>query len=106
MIDPGVPKFWMLAVLAQAPRTPPSQVFMVVGLLIGAAVVLGLVILLVRRKMLGGESASAQQSGLMDQLRRLRDSGELTPEEYDAARKSMVSRMTGAPSKPAKGTDE
>lgn len=92
--------------LAQAPRTPPSKIFMVVGLLIGAAVVLGLVILLARRRLLGQESASAQQSGLMDQLRRLRDSGEITPEEFDSARKSMVARMTRDAPKPSNGGRE
>lgn len=92
--------------LAQSPRTSPSQIFFVVGLLIGAAVVLGLVILLVRRKMLGAESSNAHQAGLMDQLRHLRDSGEITPEEFDAARKSMVARMTKDSPKPPKPRGE
>lgn len=95
-----------LALLAQSPRTTPSQIFFVVGLLIGAAVVLGLVILLVRRKMLSNESTSAQQSGLMDQLRQLRDSGQISPEEYDAARKSMVARLAREAPKPPRPSDE
>ena len=95
-----------MEILAQTPRTSPSQIFFVVGLLIGAAVVLGLVILLVRRKMLGRESSSAEQVGLMDQLRRLRDSGEITPEEFDAARKSMVARMTQGTPKPPRSSGE
>ena len=98
--------FTPMEMLAQTPRTSPSQIFFVVGLLIGAAVVLGLVILLVRRKMLGVESSTADQAGLMDQLRHLRDSGEITPEEFDAARKSMVSRMTKDTPKPPKASSE
>lgn len=105
----SLPEFSMftpMEMLAQTPRTSPSQIFFVVGLLIGAAVVLGLVILLVRRKMLGVESSTADQAGLMDQLRHLRDSGEITPEEFDAARKSMVSRMTKDTPKPPKPSSE
>lgn len=106
MRQPGFAIFTPMEMLAQTPRTPPSQIFLVVGLLIGAAVVLGLVILLVRRKMLGSESSSAEQAGLMDQLRHLRDSGEITPEEFDAARKSMVARMTRDTPKPPKSSSE
>lgn len=106
MSHTGFAIFTPMELLAQTPRTSPSQIFFVVGLLIGAAVVLGLVILLVRRKMLGSESSSAEQAGLMDQLRHLRDSGEITPEEFDAARRSMVARMTRDTPKPPKSSSE
>lgn len=106
MSHPEFSMFTPMETLAQSARSSPSQIFFVVGLLIGAAVVLGLVILLVRRKMLGRESAGAEQAGLMDQLRHLRDSGEITPEEFDAARKSMVARMTRDTPKPPKSGRE
>ena len=106
MRHPGTAMYTPIEMLAQTARSSPSQIFFVVGLLIGAAVVLGLVILLVRRKMLGKESGGAEEAGLMDQLRHLRDSGEITPEEFYAARKSMVARMTRDTPKPPKSSSE
>ena len=62
--------------------------------LIVAAIVAGVVLMLVRRRLLSpGPDAGGE--GLMDSLRRARDAGEMTPEEYDAARRAIAARVAG-----------
>jgi len=47
-----------------------------------------------RAKVLGRDQA-ADQGGLLHELRQMRDRGELSPEEYDAARHAMATRAVG-----------
>lgn len=92
--------------LAQAAAGASSSfsVLLWVGVLVVLAVVGGVAVLAFRRKLLGPGSDTPPEEGLMDSLRRMRDSGQLTKEEFDAARKSMAmkaaARMSAAP--PAK----
>jgi hypothetical protein len=66
------------------------------GVAIGVIVVAGSALLVYRRKVLSDDSARDAQSGLMQQLRAMRDRGDLTHEEYDAAKRAMVARVSGA----------
>jgi hypothetical protein len=61
----------------------------VVGVLIAAVVVLGY-----RRRLLGPHSQE-NHAGLMDELREMRNRGELSEEEFAAAKRSMVARLSG-----------
>src|SRR5437868_15506231 len=76
-----------------------TPLLLVVGGLIVALMALGLVILLIRGRLLSKPS-SAGTPGLFDDLRAMRDSGRLTPEEYDAARRRLADRLGAAPSVP------
>lgn len=90
----------VIATLAQnMPRGKQSSttdVLVVVGALIVALVGLGLVIMFLRRRMLSPDSASWGQAGVMEELRRLRDSGELSPEEFEAVKGKIAGRVLGS----------
>lgn|GEM_PF-2041228 len=62
--------------------------------LIVAAIVAGVALLLVRRRILSSGPDSLGE-GLMESLRRARDAGEMTPDEYDAARRAIAARVAG-----------
>lgn len=69
-------------------------------ILIVAALVGGLVILAVRKKMLETPSSDIGSEGLFDALKRMRESGEITREEYDAARKRILERAMQGTARP------
>ena len=92
--------------LAQAGQSEAiGRILMWLGLMIGALVVLGVVLTALRRRLLA--PARAPEAGMFDQLRRMREEGRITPEEYDAIRQRMVSRLAGneGPSREGSGTD-
>lgn len=70
-----------------------------IGVLILAVVVLGIVVVLLRRRLLA-KDAAADHGGLLDGLRGMRDRGEISVEEYDAARRRMVAKLSGQPVAP------
>lgn len=72
-----------------APRVLAWVVVLIAMVLSGAVAVL-----LIRRRVLGGQSVSDGTEGLMQSLRRLRDEGRMTHEEYEAARRSMAKRVS------------
>lgn len=69
-------------------------------ILIVAALVGGLVILAVRKKMLETPSTDIGSEGLFDALKRMRESGEITREEYDAARKRILEKAMEGTARP------
>lgn len=71
-----------------------TRILIPVGGLIILTVLGGIAITVTRRRMFT-KSAAAEQSGILDDLRRMRDRGEITPEEFDAARKSIAARLAG-----------
>lgn len=71
-----------------------GPVLLQLGLLIVAVLVLGLVILAVRKAMFKEDDAGAGGS-LLDDLRGLRDSGEISEVEYDYLRKCIAARVAG-----------
>lgn len=62
--------------------------------LIVAAMVGGVVIMAVRRRMLSRDSGAADGS-LMDSLRRMRDRGEMSGEEYESTVRTIAKRAAG-----------
>lgn len=69
------------------------------GLII-VAIVGGIVIMAFRRSFLSKHSAEADES-LMGALRRMRDSGEISHEEYENSMRSMAHRVAARLGKPA-----
>lgn len=76
--------------------TSTTSVLIWVGALIVIAMVGGLVMLAVRRRMFSEPDAGAD-AGLMEQLRRMVERGEMTQDEYDLARRKIVERARGNP---------
>src|ERR1043165_4832409 len=76
-----------------------------IAVMMGAVTISAVVILLLRARVLG-KGAAQQDAGLMDDLREMRDSGELSVEEFDAAKKALRDRLaastSGPPPKPTK----
>jgi hypothetical protein len=83
-------------ILAQgvAPGGGPStsvDVLIWVGALIVAVLLLGIVILLLRKRLFVKDGEDA--TGMLDQLRAMHKRGEMSTEEYDAARKALTARV-------------
>ena len=73
------------------------------GGLIVVIVLAGLGVLYLRRNVLGHRGSAAAEEGLFDELRKMRDAGTLSREEYERAKRRMVAKVTGAtPARPAK----
>lgn len=66
-------------------------VVLIVLVLAGAVAVL-----LIRRRVLGSQGTGDGAESLMQSLRRLRDEGRMTHEEYEAARRSMAKRVSAS----------
>lgn len=86
----GVTVAWLAAV----PSPPPSRhrmgdIVVLVTILIGLAVVGGLLMLAVRRRLLSRER-SATHAGMAESLRDMHARGILSTEEYDRVRRSMA----------------
>jgi len=77
----------------QASSASSMSAVMWVGVLIVVAVVGGLAILYLRRRVLAEAGDADAQGGLMESLRAMRDSGEISQQEFDAARSSMLRRV-------------
>jgi len=89
----GTPDHDVLQVLAQAGGQRDISSFSLwLGVLIVGVVVAGVVLMWVRRRILSDPSGTDAGAGLMANLRRMRDSGEISTQEYDAARKAMATR--------------
>ena len=96
----------LVPILAQtAQRTPvkagaksfPTALIVGLGGIIVIVLLAGLAVMALRRRLLIRDSASATQGRLMDDLRAMRDRGEISPQEYDAARATMAARLAGKP---------
>jgi hypothetical protein len=80
---------------ASGPPKFPVDVLVWIGVLIVVAVVGGLVLVQVRKRVLGpGGKESA--SSAMEELRAMRASGAMSQAEYDATRKAMAKRFAGS----------
>jgi hypothetical protein len=81
--------------LAQATKPySPTPVLIWVGVLIACAVFGGMVVVVLRKKMLDKQSASDASRSLMEHLRDAHARGEISDAEYEQARKSMASRLS------------
>ena len=81
----------------------PALVMLAV--LLGLVILLGLVLAYARRRTLGRAQDRAG-AGLFEDLRKMRERGEISDEEYAAARKSVVDRLAGPKTTPESDSDE
>ena len=95
-----------LFTFAQA-STRTTDALLWIALIIVATIGGGFFILMMRRKLLAPEEHSSEaNAGIMDSLRSMRDRGELSQAEFEAARRSMIEKamsrksVPGAPGKP------
>ena len=83
-------------------RGNTGSIFVWVAVLIAVIMVGGLLLMWLRRRMFMGDYME-QAGGLMESLRKMRDTGQMSQEEYDAARKAMAARVANiglGPKKP------
>lgn len=105
------PTRWVWAVeivIAQSGRRgDPIDVVVTVGILVAVVVGAGVAIMAIRRRLLSKSGALEAAGSLLDSLRAMRDRGEMTDEEYEAARVAardrMAERLTGRPPGPGLG---
>jgi hypothetical protein len=83
----------MLWLAMANPDEARGRVVLLVGALIALCLIAGAAILIVRRKMFATDHAAADQGSLLDQLRGMRDRGEISPAEFDQAKAAMHAKM-------------
>ena len=71
-----------------------GTVLVTTGLLIGAVILGGLILMWLRRRMTT-ETRGGSDATVMESLREMRDSGAISAEEYEAARQGVIERMRG-----------
>lgn len=69
------------------------RLVILIGVFIVAVVTLGVVLLMVRRRMLAGDNELAGARSLLDQLREMRRKGEMSEEEYEATRRALATKL-------------
>jgi hypothetical protein len=85
--------------------SPPRQwtlqdsinLVILIALIIVGLLILGVVLITARRRLLSKDVQTVMGSAgsLLDELRRMRNRGQITAEEYDAARLAATSRVAG-----------
>jgi uncharacterized membrane protein len=79
--------------LTQPRSDSTAEILLWVGVLIGAILLLAVVIFAVRRRTLHRSDDAESDATVMESLRTMRDSGQMTNEEFDAARRAMVEKI-------------
>ncbi len=74
-----------------------ADVVLWVGVLIVILVLAGLGVVWMRRRLLSRQDDAGSQAMLMEDLRRMRDGGQISTEEFDAARRALTRRIAGEP---------
>ncbi|MEM9559630.1 MAG: SHOCT domain-containing protein [Planctomycetota bacterium] len=73
-----------------------GSIWLPLGLLIAAVMVGGFIVLALRRRFLNDSSGPAQTpGGLLDEMRRMHEAGELSDEEYDRVRRRLARKAAG-----------
>lgn len=80
-----------------------GQLWLGVGLMIALTIIAGLILMRYRRGVLQAQADSESGEGLLQMLRRARDRGEMTEEEFQAARRKLVGDLAAKIKTPAKG---
>ncbi|MFI4897361.1 MAG: SHOCT domain-containing protein [Phycisphaerales bacterium JB059] len=82
-------------VLAQARPAPPTELWLWVGALIVVSLVFGFVVMAMRRRLLGKTDEGVRPASLLEDLRAMRDRGEISQDEYDSTRATIAARAAG-----------
>jgi len=89
-----------LGVTTPGAKGDPIAVVITVGVLILVVVGAGLAVLYIRRRLLTKHDAASATSGFLDELRDMHKRGEVSDNEFQAARASLLARITGQPVPP------
>lgn len=99
---------WMTLAQVNATRssTDPQAlgpVLAVIGMVIGIVVVAGVVILLIRKRLFAEGLDEVVSGSIFEDLRRMRDEGDISIEEYDYLRQCVAAKVAGhePPPRPA-----
>ncbi|MFN5944256.1 MAG: hypothetical protein ACK5ZG_01685 [Phycisphaerae bacterium] len=82
----------MIFILAQGGKQVNDVIPWVIGLVVALLVLVGGAVL-VRKWMLRSDSGTASDEGLMEGLRRARDEGKISQEEFDRTRKQIIAKV-------------
>ncbi len=95
----------MSHLLAHAPEARTTSLVLAVAALIAAVLLLGLIIMVFRKRLLARDNAADAGRSFMEDLRRMRDRGEISQDEFDATRRRIIerARQKAAPPPPTKG---
>jgi hypothetical protein len=85
----------VLSMLQNAKSAPLGSVLIWVGVLMTLTLLGGLAVLWYRKQVLS-KAAESDPGTLMEQFRRMRDSGEMSAEEFEATKRAMVAKMRGS----------
>jgi hypothetical protein len=82
----------VIFVLAQGTKQANDIIPWVIGLVVALLLLVGGAVL-VRKWMLRGDSGTASDEGLMEGLRRARDEGKISQDEFDRTRKQIIANV-------------
>ncbi|HMN40644.1 MAG TPA: SHOCT domain-containing protein [Phycisphaerales bacterium] len=85
---------WLPTILAQAKPSNPTPALIWAGILIVCAMVGGVVVMYLRRKMLEQQRGTNSSASLMETLRDMHARGEISTDEYEQTRRSIASRVS------------
>ncbi|TVS03631.1 MAG: hypothetical protein EA423_08285 [Phycisphaerales bacterium] len=85
------------SLLAQAGSTAAGEIVLWVGLLIVALIVGAGLIMMLRNRALRSADDASTDKGVFDSLRKMHERGELSDEEFNAARDSIIRRLRTKP---------
>lgn len=88
---------WSLAQAGSQSTQNVVHALVWVGVLIALVVILGLVVVVIRRRLLSNQAPGPAGLTLMETLRDARDRGEMTQEEYETVRKRLAERLSREP---------
>lgn len=80
-------------ILFANPDEARVRVVVAIGALIALCLIAGAAILIARRKLLSPDQSAVDQGSLLDQLRGMRDRGEMSQAEYDQTKAAMLSKL-------------
>lgn len=87
--------FTVLLALQSAKSPPLGSVLIWVGVLMTLTLIGGLAVLWYRKQVLSKPQES-DPGTLMEQFRRMRDTGEMSAEEFEATKRAMIAKLRGS----------
>lgn len=92
---------WSLVVAQAEQSGAVGRIVVSVVLMVGALIVLAVILAALRKRLLA--PVREPSVGMFEHLRKMREEGAISPEEYDAIRRQMVSKAAGRPAQDETG---
>ena len=80
---------WMLS-QSQSGRDAAGEVLWLLGVVVLLAVAVAVIIMVLRKRLLGGMDQPLMPSFSLSDLRKMRDDGTISPREYEVAREKLI----------------